>query len=261
VKSVVRGEGRWYANEKCFRVQEGTWLLLNDGEEYTLEVDSLRPVTTFCVFFRARYLAEALRYASKGDGGLIDTPASTEIELAGGLRPRGTGISTLLHGMRAAIRSDVAAAEDWFPRVAGVVVADHVARCRARDRMPARRTAVRAELQHRVQRAIDFVLSNLREPVTTDRIAREACLSPFHFHRVFTREVGETPHQFLKRQRLLHAAALLRDPRLTLADVATEAGFESITSFVGAFGSHFGLPPGKYRRERYGSSAPAKATR
>jgi AraC-like DNA-binding protein len=258
VKSVVRGEGRWYSNDKCFRVQEGTWLLLNDGDEYTLEIDSLSPVTTFCVFFRVGYLGDALRYVSDGDGGLIDNAASTEIELAGGLRPRGSSITTLLLGMREAIRGDVGEAEDWFARIARSVVADHRARRRARDSMPARKAAVRAELQHRVQRAIDFILSNLREPVTTDQMAREACLSPFHFHRVFARHVGETPYQFLRRQRLLHAAALLRDRRLTLADIATEAGFESITSFVGAFRAQFGLPPARYRRERYGEGHEAR---
>ena len=61
----------------------------------------------------------------------------------------------------------------------------------------------------RVNRAIDFILQNLAEPLKLDDVARAAHFSPFHFHRVFRSLVGETLNNFVKRVRLERALYLL----------------------------------------------------
>jgi AraC family transcriptional regulator len=54
----------------------------------------------------------------------------------------------------------------------------------------------------RVNRAIDYIVDRLSEPLRLGGVSRAARLSPFHFHRVFQALLGETPGDFVKRLRL-----------------------------------------------------------
>ena len=53
-----------------------------------------------------------------------------------------------------------------------------------------------------VQRAIDHIAATLDEALDLEALASRACLSPFHFHRVFKGMVGETPLELNRRLRL-----------------------------------------------------------
>jgi YD repeat-containing protein len=63
----------------------------------------------------------------------------------------------------------------------------------------------------------DFIAANHSEPLNLERVASEACPSPFHFHRLYSRAFGETPHEFRTRFRLERAQRLLRSPGATLS--------------------------------------------
>ena len=77
--------------------------------------------------------------------------------------------------------------------------------------------------------------SGLGGSLSLDAIAGAACLSPFHFHRSFRAFFGETPHQFVIRLRLEHAADRLRRTNSSVTDVALAVGFESPAHFSRAF--------------------------
>jgi AraC family transcriptional regulator len=99
----------------------------------------------------------------------------------------------------------------------------------------------------RVNRAIDHVVSHLAEPLRLDEVARAACLSPFHFHRVFRVLAGETLADFVKRLRLeraLSRMALARRPSLT--EIALSCGFSSSSDFSRCFKQRFGVPPSAF---------------
>src|SRR5439155_22768321 len=60
----------------------------------------------------------------------------------------------------------------------------------------------------RLCRARDHLGDCYRERVTLENAAKQACLSPFHFNRVFTQVFGETPHEFVTRMRVEEAKRL-----------------------------------------------------
>lgn len=96
----------------------------------------------------------------------------------------------------------------------------------------------------RVNKAIDHVVKNLREPLKLEDVSRVACFSPFHFHRIFKGMVGETLNAFVKRVRLERAVYLLshRDGT-SLTEIALACGFSSSSDFSRSFRSHYGVPP------------------
>jgi AraC family transcriptional regulator len=78
-------------------------------------------------------------------------------------------------------------------------------------------------------------------------VASEACLSSYHFHRLFREVFRETPNQYLQRKRLANARWLLERGEQSVTDICLEVGFESITSFSGLFRRSFGCSPREYR--------------
>lgn len=99
----------------------------------------------------------------------------------------------------------------------------------------------------RINRAIDHVMRHLAEPLPLEEVARAACFSPFHFHRLFKALVGETVHDFVKRVRLEQALRLLSHrPRRTLTEVALACGFTSSSDFSRSFRARYGVPPRRF---------------
>ncbi len=86
------------------------------------------------------------------------------------------------------------------------------------------------------------------EPLTVDRLAAATGLSIGHFSAAFRQSLGEPPHKFILQRRLERARALLRDPGLSLTDVALEAGFGGSSQFAMAFRRATGLSPRDWRR-------------
>jgi AraC family transcriptional regulator len=77
--------------------------------------------------------------------------------------------------------------------------------------------------------------------------AGAACVSPYHFHRLFHEVFRETPNQYLQRRRLTQARELLKSSDLDVTEISLEIGFESSTSFSALFRRSLGCSPREYR--------------
>jgi AraC family transcriptional regulator len=92
------------------------------------------------------------------------------------------------------------------------------------------------------------VQSNPERDVSLASLAAEHGYSPSHFHRVFTRVVGETPKAHVERVRLERAAYRLAVTRESILDIALSIGFRSHETFTRAFTRRFNKTPGEWRR-------------
>jgi transcriptional regulator GlxA family with amidase domain len=95
---------------------------------------------------------------------------------------------------------------------------------------------------------LDWAVANLDRPLSVDQLAAKATMSPRTFARRFQEVVGTTPHQWLVRQRVLHAQRLLEETALPVDRVANEVGFGSATVLRQHFGRIVGTSPLAYRR-------------
>lgn len=105
------------------------------------------------------------------------------------------------------------------------------------------------ETFRRLCRARDLLASAYQEPVRLEQAAGEACLSAFHFHRLFASTFGETPHDFVTRLRMERARHLLVSADMTVTDVCFEIGYASLGSFSLKFRSLVGKTPTEFQRE------------
>ena len=87
-------------------------------------------------------------------------------------------------------------------------------------------------------------------PNQVENMARAACFSRRHFHRLMLQVLGETPGTDQRRLRLDRAAWLLLTSRTIVFDVALETGFENHETFTRAFRTRFGVTPSAFRENR-----------
>ncbi len=98
-----------------------------------------------------------------------------------------------------------------------------------------------------IQCVMTHVATHLDDALDLETLATDACLSPFHFHRVFRGMVGETPMEFVRRLRLERAAWTLTASAVPVTTVAFDAGYEAHEGFSRAFRRHFGASPSEFR--------------
>ena len=99
----------------------------------------------------------------------------------------------------------------------------------------------------RLNRVIDYVYAHLEDDLSFDRLAEVACLSSFHWSRIYSAMRGETIVATIRRLRLQRAADRLANSDLEIEAVSARAGYSSTDTFGRAFKGAFGVSPAAYR--------------
>src|SRR6476661_11144164 len=105
------------------------------------------------------------------------------------------------------------------------------------------------------RRAVETALwidAHSHQQIDLEQAAGQAGISPFHFLRLFSSVLGVTPHQYLVRSRLRHAARLLADDDTSITDVAYDVGFGDLSNFVRTFHRAAGVSPLRFRQASRG---------
>jgi AraC family transcriptional regulator len=87
------------------------------------------------------------------------------------------------------------------------------------------------------------------DDLSLDEMAQSIGLSTAHFARMFRKSTGETPYQFVLRQRVERATAMLRAPDARVLDVAVACGFKTQQHFAQVFRDVCGVSPTRYRQD------------
>jgi AraC-like DNA-binding protein len=118
-----------------------------------------------------------------------------------------------------------------------------------RTRSPAKVTA--RDRRRAVETAL-WINAHSDQPIELNDAAGKAGVSPFHFLRLFASVLGVTPHQYLVRSRLRHAARLLAEDNRDVTDIAYDVGFNDLSNFVRSFHRAAGVSPLKFRQASRG---------
>src|ERR1700733_15911948 len=107
------------------------------------------------------------------------------------------------------------------------------------ESVPSQKTQANGEYAQRINRVIDYLRRNLDRQVKLEELAKVACFSEFHFHRIFRAVSGETLNNFTNRLRLEKGARLLCYFEQSLIDIALNCGVSSSAKFSRAFRSGY----------------------
>ena len=258
VKSVARGSA-WYRTPRGrYLVDAETFLVLNRGQEYSLEIAAGSDTETICPFFQPGFLGHVADCQSARPERLLDEPAAAgeDPEFFERLYSMKQGpVAARLEILRAGLHGPGFCRpwlEDQLYGLAGdlLVLRDGVRREVAA--FPGSRLSTREELYHRLHRARDYIDSCFAENLSVAKISRAACLSPYHFHRAFRHAFGETPMRYLQARRLRAACHLLSATDRPVTLIGLDVGFASLGTFSWLFRKRFGLSPREFRSRHRG---------
>jgi AraC-like DNA-binding protein len=112
-------------------------------------------------------------------------------------------------------------------------------------------TAMARDRRRAVETAL-WIDAHSHRPIGLEDAAEQAGISPFHFLRLFSDVLGVTPHQYLVRSRLRHAARRLADDDSAITDIAYDVGFGDLSNFVRTFHRAAGASPLRFRQASRG---------
>lgn len=110
------------------------------------------------------------------------------------------------------------------------------------------RSTTRSDYAIRLERVFGWLADHLDDDRLDFAVLAEvACMSPYHFHRIYHAMQGETAADTVRRLRLHRAAVELITGELPVARIARRAGYSSQEAFTRAFKTAYGVPPARYR--------------
>jgi AraC family transcriptional regulator len=104
-----------------------------------------------------------------------------------------------------------------------------------------------ASYEARLNRVVDHIYAHLDHEIRLDTLAEVACLSPYHWHRIYTAMRGETVSATIRRLRLLRAADRLANSDAPIRSIGEHAGYSAVDAFGRAFKEAYGQTPADYR--------------
>jgi AraC family transcriptional regulator len=255
IKAVCHGEVEWRLDRRRYLIHADTLLLLPDGDEYSLTIDSSEPSRGFNVLFRRGLVEDCWRCAVTRHEALLDAPDEVApLSFPRRLESRCGPLGRALDALAAAVAIKAPADEvGWLFEALGARAAEAVCeQRRERRRLPATKPATRLEIHRRLGLAREAIEDDLASPWTLVSMARAAMMAPHHFHRCFRVAFGETPRDWLARRRAERAMALLRSTTRSIIEVCLAVGCASASSFSASFATRYGTPPSRVTRPRAG---------
>lgn len=99
-----------------------------------------------------------------------------------------------------------------------------------------------------VIKIMDYIDEHLQEPITANELARAAGYSQYHMIRIFKKETGSSPFEYIRQKRLISSAFELRHGKFKVIDVALNFVFDSQEGFTRAFSNGFGISPKRFAK-------------
>ena len=109
------------------------------------------------------------------------------------------------------------------------------------------RPQTQASYEARLNRVVDYIYEHLEEDIRPVLLAEIACLSSYHWHRIYVAMRGETIGATIRRLRLMQAADRLANSEMPVRTIAERAGYGAADAFARAFKEAYGKAPADYR--------------
>ena len=94
-----------------------------------------------------------------------------------------------------------------------------------------------------------YVHEHYAEELSLEQLAKLSHYSKSYIIKLFKKNTGQTPIEYINRYRLDRAKSLLKNKKNSILDVSLMSGFQNVGYFIRIFKSHFGMTPGVYRKE------------
>jgi len=229
--------GRWRRGT----YQTGAVCLNQSGEPRKIRFEALKKInsSTAMLYIPGALLSDTAEHLRRRN----------QREIQPLLNPTVDNDPVILEVTRSLLQALEQGADNLYCETAGAFLAVHILTRHGLQFRAEEERSVGSISDARLSRVIEFMSANFASPLSLEMLAAEACISKYHFTRIFRERVGTTPYRHLADLRLRAARRLLTTTDLSIAEVGAACGYPRYTHFVAAFRSRFGIAPGKFRSD------------
>lgn len=249
----ISGTSFTSAGGRRVAVNEQVYFISNQEQHYSIGIDSTHPVETFNFHLGPDMADRVLQGVVQPAQALLERDferPETGFGFFNRLYARDERFDMIVRSLQTADREGVTSAlfyEEKLTLLLEHLLSVHGNTLRIVAGLPPVKTSTRVEVFKRLSMATDYIYTHYNRDVTLDELSSAACLSRFHFLRLFRQAFGTTPYRFLTDVRMARARVLLRDTRLAVHEIAETLGFDASPSFSRAFRRAVGVYPDAWR--------------
>jgi AraC family transcriptional regulator len=248
------GGKEFYQKERCkYGVSDESFLLLNEGTEYSSYIEPGEAVESLTINFNINYQSDAARVVLSGTDKVLEDPFYTNrrgVLLEERLFRHNATVSPWVYKIKRLTedfeenRNTIN--ETLYFLLEALLISD-AALVNEIRKINAAKLSTKREMYRRLNEVRDYIDSCFNEDITLETLSKIALMSPFHLLRQFRKNYHTTPHQYLINRRLDSAKNSIVYSNATLADICFMTGFRDTSSFSKLFKRRFGLSPQQYR--------------
>ena len=230
LKYTFKG-AEWYnVDGQDLLIDQQNFLMLNAHQTYSAYIQSEILVDSFVLFFKDGIFKEVSSHHQFSTEKQLDNPELLNNFSHDFIEKRyriDKELSFLLINLRDKIEiglADEMELEGHFYHIVQKLLKIYKTTELEIEQLSFKKIATKRELYKRLHRAKDFIDASFRESIDLDKLAQVACLSKYHFLRVFKAIFKIPPHQYIQQKRLEKAYELLKKGEAVQA-VCWEVGF------------------------------------
>jgi len=255
IKIVRSGEEHYGVGKHRLTIRPGQLLILNNDQEYSCRIDTAGQVRVQSVFFNKTFASAVFHDMLHAEGTLLDDPFTQPSRGPEFFQAIDHIDPVLEHELNNLMnRLNENGYESNMADEQLLFLLQHLIRLyknevKHANWVAAVKTSTKTEIFKRLCVARDFLHSSFADKPDLQAISRAACLSTPQLVRQFKIVFQTTPHQYLVKIKLSHAARLLQHTLMPVQEITWRCGFEDSSAFCRAFTAAYGVSPLRYRAD------------
>lgn len=248
----LQGSSVCTVDGRRMQVTEDVYCISNNHQNYTLEINNEKPAETFNIHIGEHFAEKLLQGYANSSRTLLQDINSTvaPVNFYNRLYKKDTQFNTYIQKLLQLQSDEVLNKmlfEETLAQLTLYMLQQHKNILADIEKMPPVKAAVKAELYARISVAADYIHACYTQNLQLEDIAAAACLSKFHFLRLFKQVYKMSPYQYIQQLRMEKAQHYLTETNESIYNIAELLGYENSNSFSRIFKQRTGLYPTQYR--------------
>jgi AraC family transcriptional regulator len=249
IKFPVTGVDNFRLNHKMIQLEANNYLIVNNDQE----VDCLlgNSEKAISIFIEPELLTDVFNACKRNNEDLLSNPFDIQnnkpMFFENSYPFADNPLSELLLKLSNSFDLEKKNADkfdiSFFFKVSEALILSQQETFKEIRRINAVKKSTKIELYNRMILAREYIYDNWDKNISLVLLARLVCMSPYHFHRIFSSIFGITFLQYHKQIKLEKAKALIQSNTYSISHISQIVGYDNIHSFSKSFKKHFGFAP------------------
>lgn len=253
LKAVISGKEYYDLGTVTYGVTKENLLILNNGSTYSSYINDRFPTESFTVNYSRKVYQKLLDSISGEIDDMLSNPfqeRNDSLLFYERLHPNEGRLSWLIVQLHQVVQEEIcredAVKEFLFEIFCEMILLQRESLSQV-GRIRAVKSSTKIELFKRLNTAKDYIDSCFYRDISLDELSSICLLNPYYLLREFKKNYSTTPHQYLIARRLGEAKKLLTSDHLSVNEISSQVGFDSVSTFCSLFKKRFNTTPTIYR--------------